>query len=286
MRPKVVDWRITSKCHRTCPFCYGPESSDMATSELLKCIDILAANDIKVIGITGGEPLLKKGIQNIFQYIHERKIKICLSTNADLYYQYRDSILSYVSVIGLPLEGSISQIHNSLRGQNSFESVYQAFLDIIENSNIMLRIGSVVTKLNIEDLPNIENILSQYKERIAYWKLYELVIYENRKRQSINFLNSIYVKTKDFPKLGEFLGNNKVVFDPVEERCRSYFHINPNGDVTIPIVNRGKTSDLFLGNMIKTDFDTIVANWCKQVNYNKYIAPRRCAFRFVSSLDL
>ena len=131
--PEIVCWRITSKCNRNCPFCFRPDRQDLPTEKIYKIIDNLAVHGVKGIGITGGEPLLRKDIVKIFKYIWGKGIKICLATNTDLYSKYQKSINKYVETIGIPIEGSTKEIHDSLRGVGNYHNVVGAINNIYKS---------------------------------------------------------------------------------------------------------------------------------------------------------
>ena len=85
MKPLVVDWQITSQCNRKCQYCYGPRMEyEISTKEALKIVDIFEEIGVKVVGITGGEPLLRNDIIDIIKYIKSKKMAVCFSTNSDL----------------------------------------------------------------------------------------------------------------------------------------------------------------------------------------------------------
>lgn len=282
MIPEVIDWRITSKCNRKCSFCYGPETAEVDYCVIEKIIDSISNIGTKVLGITGGEPLLKDNIELIFSFINSRNLKICLSTNADYYEKHRCSIIKNCTVLGLPIEGSTSEIHDAIRGKNSFDAIINAFEDSFNNSDILYRVGTVLTKLNFQDLQNIEKLLSRYKNKIVYWKIYDLVLYDDRKIQKMKKASELELDKKEkesINELGNYLGKDKIIFDGILSRCRSYLHINPNADVTIPIFKNNQTSDLYIGNFATDTTQTILDNWRKEVDILEYTHPFRCVFR-------
>lgn len=278
--PTIVCWRITSKCNRGCSFCFRPESQDLKTKEVYKIIDDLAAFGVKGIGITGGEPLLRKDIIKIFKYIHERNISICLATNTDFYSKYQKSINKYVSAIGIPLEGSTKEIHESLRGKDSFCNTINAVRKIY-NSKIQMYFSTVITKNNIEDLASIENLLAKYRDRILYWKIYEIIDYPGRPFQSIKYgMIPIARVKKAIGGLGKKLGKNKILYLSSKDRSGASFLINPNGEVVVPIDNKTKTKDIILGNLLENKMAGIFANWGRVVNRQKYLC-HKCALKCI-----
>ncbi len=279
--PAIVCWRITSKCNRGCPFCFRPESQDLKTKEVYKIIDNLAASGVRGIGITGGEPLLRKDIVKIFKYIHDKNISICLATNADLYCKYQKSINKYVSTIGIPLEGSTKEIHELLRGKDSFRHTINAIRKIYEDTKIPMYFSTVITENNIKDLGNVENLLAKYWDRIIYWKIYEIINYPNGPFQSKKgpVISGTRVR-RAISGLGKKLGKDKVLYSSSEDRSGASFIINPNGEVIVPIDNKTKTKDVILGNLLKGKSGEIFANWGKVVNRQKYLC-HKCALKCI-----
>lgn len=285
MDPIIVDWQITSRCTRKCEFCYGPKTEpELSTKETLKAIEVFKSLGVKVIGITGGEPLTRTDIVEVLKYIKDNGMAICLSTNCDLYIKYRDAVLNYVDALGIPIEGSNKSIHDDLRGKGSFEAVISALRDAYYNGNAKFRIGTVLTNRNYFDLKNIEFILSQFKDKIVYWKLYEFIIYPS-KCQNVN-LAIIKLRPPEknmYSVLGKSLGKEKIFFDTLEKRNRSYFLIKPNGDVFIPILNKTPSEEFVVGNILENP-EKAKENWNKYIDCKGYIEPHRCIFRKDSQL--
>ena len=219
--PTIICWRITSKCNRNCPFCFRPNHQDINTKEVYKIIDNLAMHGVKGIGITGGEPLLRRDIVKILKYIWEKDIKICLASNMDFYSKYQKSISKYVAAIGFPVEGSTKGIHDSLRGIGSFHNVIDAVDKIYKKSKLGMYFSTVLTKNNIGDLVNIENLLAKYQDRIAYWKIYNIIDYSDRSFQSMksNRISDTRIK-KIISKLGKKLGKSKIFYLLPSERSK------------------------------------------------------------------
>lgn len=231
--PDTACWRVTSNCNRNCLFCYRPDTTNLKTREIKRIINLLHMMKTKYLGITGGEPLTRNDITQLLEYAKSRGFKICLATNADFFKKYRKEIFRCVDTIGLPLESPETKIHDSLRGNNSLKNIKLALRDILENSNLYVYITTVLTNKNRNEMEKIERFLSRFKDRVIYWKIYEIVDYKGRKHQKIRNLKT-NVEKKDLENLGKFLGKDKVFYLPAMKRCRSYFLINPNGDLVVP----------------------------------------------------
>ena len=279
--PEIVCWRITSKCNRSCPFCFRPDRREVSTKEVYKIIDNLAKYGVRGIGITGGEPLLRKDIVKILKYIWEKDIKICLATNMDLYSKYQEFINKYITTIGIPIEGSTKEIHDSLRGSGNFHNVINAIDKIYKKSKLEMYFSTVLTKENVEDLIKIEDLLAEYQNRIAYWKIYKIIDYSDRSFQSMRGNNISDAKIKRvISKLGKKLGKNKILYLSPNDRSEASLLINPDGEAVVPINKETKTKDFVLGNLLKEKADKIFNNWSKAVDYNKYVC-HKCALRCI-----
>lgn len=277
--PTIICWRITSECDRSCPFCFRPDCRDLNTEKICKVIDNLAQHGVRGIGITGGEPLLKKDIIEILKYIWDKNIRICLATNADFYNKYQEPINKYVAAIGLPVEGSTERIHDSLRGAGNFHNVMAAIDKIYRKSKLQMYFSTVLTGNNIDDLVNIESLLAKYQDKTLYWKIYDIIDYPDRLSQSIKN-NTISEKKakKVINTLGGKLDKNKIFYLSPKNRSRTSLIINPDGEAIVPIDKSTKTKDFVLGNFLKDGADKIFDNWSKAVDYNKYVC-HKCALR-------
>jgi len=277
--PEIICWRITSKCNRSCPFCFRPDCQDLNIKEVYKIIDKLAKCGVRGIGITGGEPLLRKDIIKILKYIWEKNIKICLATNTDFYSKYQRFINKYVATVGISIEGSTKKIHESLRGANNFRNITNAIDNIYKNSKIQMYFSTVITKNNIGDLVNIENLLAKYKDRIVYWKIYDIINYSDRFFQSMKNHGILKAKTKKaINNLGKKLGKNKILYLSPDDRSEASLIINPDGGAVVPINKKTKTKDFILGNLLKDEIDKVFNNWSCVADYDKY-ACHKCALR-------
>ena len=279
--PDTVCWRITSSCNRNCPFCYRPDTANLRIQQAEKILDLLHAMNTKYLGITGGEPLTRNYITRLLEYAKGKGFKICLATNADFFKKHREEIFRCVDAIGLPLESPEARIHDSLRGNNSLRNIKLALRDILENSDLPVYFTTVLTSKNRNDMEKIERVLSRFKERVIYWKIYEIVDYKGREHQKTRNLR-ISAREMDLRNLGRFLGKDKIFYLPAMKRCRSYFLINPNGDVVVPRKRGKKTEDLIIGNLLKDDYKEILGRWRKETDLREY-RRHLCALKLKES---
>jgi MoaA/NifB/PqqE/SkfB family radical SAM enzyme len=277
--PGTVCWRITSNCNRKCPFCYRPNTTDLKNQQIKKIIDSLHSMNVKCLGITGGEPLTMNNIDQILEYVKDKGFKICLGTNTDFFEKYREYIFRCVDAIGIPLESTEYKIHDSLRGKDSLKNIKATLEDILENSNLRVFITTVLTNKNYKEMEKIERFLFSFKDRLIFWKIYELIDYSGRKNQKITNIKTDVVG-KGLKNLGNFLGKNKVFYRPALERSRVYFLLNSDGDVIVPREKDGKFEDLIIGNMLSDHHEKILSRWREETNIKEY-RRHLCALKFI-----
>ncbi len=65
-RPVLVHFEVTMRCNASCPFCdYWKTSPEMKAKELASFVDAAKAFDPMVITWTGGEPLLRRDLEDL-----------------------------------------------------------------------------------------------------------------------------------------------------------------------------------------------------------------------------
>ena len=202
---------------------------------------------------------------------------ICLSTNCDLYLDKENIVLDHIDTLGLPIDGS-KDIHDKLRGEGSFDNILYALKNSYAKSNIKYRIGTVVTKLNLEDLKNIAKILNEFSDRIVYWKLYEFVYYPG-KGQNLRFQPQHHDTLFDIIKdISRYIPEEIVIYDTCERRNLSYFLIKPNGDVFVPYLDGKEPREVIVGNILGNQSELLLT-WQKNIDSAGYEKPYRCIYR-------
>ncbi len=81
--PLEIVIEITGKCRLVCPHCTGPRTPHVPWDDIKKTLDEAAGFGIKVMRITGGEPLLHPDIRTILTYAKSKNLFIILNTAAE-----------------------------------------------------------------------------------------------------------------------------------------------------------------------------------------------------------
>ena len=144
-QPPVVVWNITNNCNMSCPHCYSSAhknnpGSDLTMSNARQIIDRLHDYGIKILILSGGEPLLHPNFFDILSYAKNRGLVCHLSSNGvlidkPLAVKLKDSGVDYV---GVSLDGAPRE-NDSHRGfPGGFN---RAFFGLLECRDQKLKTG-------------------------------------------------------------------------------------------------------------------------------------------------
>jgi MoaA/NifB/PqqE/SkfB family radical SAM enzyme len=266
--PDVAFLKLTSKCNHNCRYCYDSKKHpDMQLSELKRLFELLSESGAKALVLSGGEPLMREDIPDIFEEIKKYGMKIYLDTNGDFFFKYKDTIDKHVDILGLPLDYPSGE--HSFRNKENFENVIKILEYYSKKSGIkpLIRVGTVMTRENIGYLGDIAELLRGYK--IDTWKIYQFLPlgpngYSNRESLLIDSATSLE-KTETIKK--NYSKYFKVVPASRETRTKAYFFISSDGTLFMPVDNDTYHGDMELGNIFERG---IVEKWQKQVNMRNY----------------
>ncbi len=90
---------VTDRCNLRCVYCIPekgveniPHSEILRYEEILKIVDAASSLGIKKIRITGGEPLVRKGIVQFLSELSQRKVDFSVTTNGILLGDFADDL--------------------------------------------------------------------------------------------------------------------------------------------------------------------------------------------------
>jgi radical SAM protein with 4Fe4S-binding SPASM domain len=107
LAPTTAVLEMTYQCNHRCIFCSVPwenpkgnysKLKELTPEEWMECIDGLIKNGVRVIALSGGEPLLKDGLEEIIKYAKSKKVRKALFDESKRFVGFNEKELS-VSVI-------------------------------------------------------------------------------------------------------------------------------------------------------------------------------------------
>lgn len=159
---RMIAWELTRNCNLNCIHCraaatLGPYDGELTLTECRTIIDEISPWASPTIILTGGEPLMRDDIFDIIQYGNGKGLRLVMAINGTLLDREKGERLreSGIRRISLSIDGKDKDAHDSFRGvKGSFKAVMEA-ATILKDTGIPFQINTTVTRLNVEDLPQI-----------------------------------------------------------------------------------------------------------------------------------
>jgi radical SAM protein with 4Fe4S-binding SPASM domain len=126
----------------------------MATDECKRVIDSMVPIGIRMIGWTGGEPLLREDLEDLIEYAGRKGIKSNITTNAILLDQQRATSLLEAGnrAIQISLDGSTPEKNRLMRGatEEEFYQIIEA-IRICRDLNTRVYLATLLGQENLGD---------------------------------------------------------------------------------------------------------------------------------------
>ncbi len=180
-RPFVAIWETTQACDLACLHCRAcaqplRNSQELTTDEAKSLIDEIAAMEVPVFVLTGGDPLKRSDIFELVQYASNRDVRISLTPSATPLLN-RDSIVRLNSAglarLAVSLDGPSAPIHDAFR---CVPGSYQWTLDAVRwarELGLPVQINTTITRHNLAMLDDIGALLETLD--ITLWSVFFLV---------------------------------------------------------------------------------------------------------------
>ncbi len=156
--PRFMGWGITQQCNLACPHCYSSAASkhpdELSVPECRAVIDALSELGVETIGWTGGEPLMRKDLEETIAYAGDRGISSAITTNGVLLTAKRARQLKEVGVesIQVSLDGSTPERNAMMRQATGRQ--FERVISGIRSSQQMgfrVHLAMLLGQANLED---------------------------------------------------------------------------------------------------------------------------------------
>lgn len=121
----LVVLEVTGRCNLSCNYCYRSESAKLDLEDPSLLLGQLSEIRPHFITVSGGEPLLLKNVFALAKELKQVCKKLFLTTNGILVKEFPKSYFQVFDNVQISLDGD-EKIHDSLRGEGSFEKVIDA----------------------------------------------------------------------------------------------------------------------------------------------------------------
>ncbi len=180
-RPFIAIWEVTQACDLVCVHCRAsaqPERHplELSTEEGKRLIDQIAAMQVPVFVLTGGDPIKRPDLFELIDYANQVGVRVSLTPSATPLLT-REIVgrlkLAGLARLAVSLDGATSQTHDAFRGMSGS---YARTLDAIRWANeigLPVQINTTFSRRNIGELEAIVALIEQLK--ISLWSVFFLV---------------------------------------------------------------------------------------------------------------
>jgi MoaA/NifB/PqqE/SkfB family radical SAM enzyme len=146
---------VTTKCPNNCLYCSSKNrsvGSELTTDEWINVIKDLQNMKTPIIGITGGEPLVRKDIFDIIKSIDKRSSSILFTSGINLTYEKAKLLKeSGLFGIGISLDSYDKEIHNKNRNSDkAFDFAIKA-IRTARKAGLYTMVQTVIIKDEVDE---------------------------------------------------------------------------------------------------------------------------------------
>jgi len=162
--PHVVAWNLTKRCNLACDHCYiaagpwHPTDDDLRLEEIQRITDeILDINPGPMFVLTGGEPLLRKDLEQIADYGASRGATVVVGTNGTGLTDGRIRSLQDAGVTGVAvsIDSLNAERHNTFRHGASALQQTTAAIERLRSARMDFIVQTSVTADNRHELAEL-----------------------------------------------------------------------------------------------------------------------------------
>lgn len=284
--PFWIEWLVTTKCahnynclHCCYSFLKNLNKQEPSGQQIEFLSKRLSSSGVFSVILTGGEPTLCEDIARIVQVLTEADIFVQIDTSGILLKELIKKLKNTELItVQISLDGATAHSHYKLRQRNSFHDAVSA-LSLTKLSGIKVKVSTVLTSLNIHELPKIYEILVKhqvqrwiitplrpYGNAIKYYKMLKIPI-----AQQISAIQNVITLNKSnrrpveicnpYPSLNPNGKFSITAFDALTKGCREGIHLLPDGTVCSCIYLPMQTK---AGNLYNEEYSVIV----DRINFN------------------
>jgi radical SAM protein with 4Fe4S-binding SPASM domain len=188
----ILPWRCTQACTSSCLHCgfaSNPPASDaLGTKEVMHIVDEIYSFGATYLGLSGGEPLLRKDLPEIIGYAKKTGLNVSLITNG--YFvdgKIFDNLVRHRVRVSISVDGT-EDINDAIRGKGAYAKAVSA---MEKTSKVGLLDCLVATLANVDATRNnvtsedMEHVIQLAEEYGARWVVIHGFIPFNRTKEHL-----------------------------------------------------------------------------------------------------
>lgn len=247
--PVLCNYYLTYRCNAKCGFCdiWEKPSPYITVENFTENLHHLRQLGVKVIDLTGGEPLLHREVDKLLQIAKDLGFITTLTTNGLLYPKWSAKIAGLVDMLHFSLDSPDKETHDTGRGVACYDFVMQS-IDIAKSLGERPDIIFTVFEQNISEIDAIYQLCQENGLVLILNPVFEYNDVQTGNSLSHQTLNSLskWGKRKGvylndaFISLRKDGGNH--VDNPVCKAASSTIVISPENELVVPCYHLGEKS--------------------------------------------
>ena len=180
-RPFIAIWEVTQACDLACVHCRASAQPDrhpmeLSTDEGRQLIDQIAALQVPVFVLTGGDPIKRPDLFELIGHARSVGVRVSLTPSAtplltrDVVVRLKEAGLARLAV---SMDGASAATHDAFRGMSGS---FARTLDAVRWANeigLPVQINTTFSRRNIGEIDEIVALIE--KLRITLWSVFFLV---------------------------------------------------------------------------------------------------------------
>jgi radical SAM protein len=180
-RPFLAIWEVTQACDLSCVHCRASAQPnrhpmELSTEEGKRLIDQIAALEVPVFVLTGGDPIKRPDLFELIAHARKVGVRVSLTPSAtplltrDVVFRLKDAGLARMAV---SMDGACAETHDAFRGMSGS---FARTLDAVRWANeagLPVQINTTFSRRNIGEIDQIVELMEQLK--ITLWSVFFLV---------------------------------------------------------------------------------------------------------------
>ncbi len=171
---KIVraDISLIDDCNLNCKYCYAFESSPsksfISGDDWINLLDKLYLEGLRVVIISGGEPMLHPDFKNLIEYA-ARKFIVELNTNGTLINRETAEWLAAQNLqsVLISLDSIISTHHDEMRGYGTKVKAINA-INFLRESGVPVRISTTLLNDNVDEITPLQKFADKVGAELFY----------------------------------------------------------------------------------------------------------------------
>jgi MoaA/NifB/PqqE/SkfB family radical SAM enzyme len=238
----TIDFHVTSECSQACPYCWGPQGvAQVDTDTALAIVAKIASSGARRIVFTGGDPMQRGDIGTLIHSAKEQGLEVAVSTTGDeLSKGFLDRYGDDIDLVSLPLDGSTEEVSSRTKNPGHFEAIMEAMGMLASHPRIDVKVATPVTRLNIDDVPNIVALLERYAAQAPNRVFYNVFQAFPRSMADDVPWEDLVVTDAEFAELREGIEASGLKINWLDHDTldRLYVMVFPDGSLTVPTGSR------------------------------------------------